>query len=127
MLTGRHGRKQCEEKDTRPFTFPAFKACFVLDVHLLPLQEEACLSELSDTAFPLSTSIFLILTSTSCLSRGKSRLVTRAQWVNCFSGIRKMTCGTTASRTWKITERKATQSMTNRTTALSQASVKQRP
>lgn len=61
-------------KRATAFHSPAFKACFVPSVHLLPSQEDAYLSELSDIAFPFSTPIFLI-TRTFCLSHGKSRQV----------------------------------------------------
>lgn len=66
--------KSSVTKRATAFHSPAFKACFVPSVHLLPSQEDAYLSELSDIAFPFSTPIFLI-TRTFCLSHGKSRQV----------------------------------------------------
>lgn len=107
---------------------PAFKVCFVPDVHLLPSQKEAWQSELSDTAFPLSTPIFLILTCISCLSHGKIRPVTRTQgWsLLCWHQENKLQAGWPAAR-GKSTERKVTQSLKHLKTALLQASVKERP
>lgn len=94
-------------KRATAFHSPAFKACFVPDAHLLPSQEDAYLSELSDIAFPFSTPIFLILTSTFCLSHGKSRRVTRAQWGNtALLASGKQAAGRMASSTWGKHRRK---------------------
>lgn len=128
MLRGRHGRKQCEEKEPQPFTLPAFKACFVSDVHLLISQGETWLSELSDTAFPLSTPIFLILTSTSCLYHGKNRPVTRAQLVSTtFLASGKQAAGRIASSTQKKHRKKGNSVIEKTDNNSFQASVKQRP